>query len=286
MDKIDIASEDGRPLAAHWLCAGDGAPALATVVIHSATGVPRRFYAAFAQHLCEQGFDVLLWDARGIGDSATLPARRDPATMRDWGQRDQQAVLRHARTRHPTRRLVIVGHSSGGHLAGLASLTVGADALVLVASGLCDWRDYPAAQWPRLWLAWWVAAPVLTMLCGHLPAWAGVGHTLPRGVADEWRRWSLTRGYLFGDPTLDTSGCAAYAGPLLALSMSDDQGFSPPGAVRALLQRFSGARIEHREIAAVMGAHGRIGHFGFFKPQNATLWPQVTQWLHAQVLGR
>jgi predicted alpha/beta hydrolase len=73
---------------------------------------------------------------------------------------------------------------------------------------------------------------------------------------------------------------------LLALSMSDDQGFSPPGAVRSLLQRFSGARIEHREVAAAEGAHGRIGHFGFFKPQNATLWPQVTQWLRAHMLGR
>jgi predicted alpha/beta hydrolase len=286
MDKIEIASEDGRPLAAHWLHADDSAPALATVVIHSATGVPRRFYAAFAQHLCDQGFDVLLWDARGIGESATLPVGRDPATMRDWGQRDQQAVLLHVRARHPSRPLVIVGHSSGGHLAGLAPLTACADALILVASGLCDWRDYPVAQWPRLLGAWWVAAPVLTALWGHLPAWAGVGHALPRGVADEWRRWSLTRGYLFGDPTLDTRGYAAYAGPLLSLSMSDDQGFSPPGAVRALLQRFSGARIEHRELAAALGAHGRIGHFGFFKPRNATLWPQVTQWLHAQVLGR
>ena len=288
MNQIEIASEDGRPLAAHWLRAADvaPAPALATAVIHSATGVPRRFYAAFAQHMCEQGFDVLLWDARGIGESATLPVRRDPAKMRDWGQLDQQAVLRHVRARHPSRPLVVVGHSSGGHLAGLAPLTAGADALILVASGLCDWRDYPVAQWPRLWGAWWVAAPVLRALWGHLPAWAGVGHALPRGVADEWRRWSLTRGYLFGDPTLDTRGYAAYAGPLLALSMSDDQGFSPPRAVQALLHRFSGARIEHREIPAAAGAHGRIGHFGFFMPQNATLWPQVTQWLRAHALGR
>jgi predicted alpha/beta hydrolase len=166
-------------LAAHWLHADDSAPALATVVIHSATGVPRRFYAAFAQHLCDQGFDVLLWDARGIGESATLPVGRDPATMRDWGQRDQQAVLRHVRARHPSRPLVIVSHSSGGHLAGLAPLTACADALILVASGLCDWRDYPVAQWPRLLGAWWVAAPVLTALWGHLPAWAR--HPVPCG---------------------------------------------------------------------------------------------------------
>jgi len=286
MDKIDIRSEDGRALAAHWVRASGAAPALATVVIHSATGVRRRYYDAFAQHLSERGLDVLLWDARGIGDSATLPVRSDPTTMRDWGQRDQQTVLHHVRTRHPERPLLIVGHSSGGHLAGLAPLTAGADALILVACGSCDWRDYPPTQWPRLWAAWWLAMPLLLALWGHLPAWAGVGHALPRGVAQEWRRWSLTRGYLFGDPTLHTGGYAAYAGPLLALSMSDDRGFSPPGAVRALLRRFGGARIEHREIPAAEGAGGRIGHFGFFKPQNAALWPQITDWLRARGLAR
>jgi predicted alpha/beta hydrolase len=279
MDKIDIRTEDGRVLAANWVRAVGVTSVRGTVVIHSATGVPRQYYSAFAQHLGEQGFDVLLWDPRGIGESATLPVRDDPATMRDWGQRDQQAVLHHLRTAHPSRLLVVIGHSSGGHLSGLAPLTTGADALILIASGGCDWRDYPLVQWPRLLIACWLVAPVLLALWGHLPPWAGVGHALPRGVAKEWRRWSLTRGYLFGDATLHTSGYAAYRGPLLALSMSDDQGFAPPGAVRALLRSFSGARIEHREIAAAEGAQGRIGHFGFFKPRNAALWSYVSQWL-------
>ena len=87
MDRIDIRTEDGRLLAANWVRAAGVTSARGAVVIHSATGVPRRYYSAFAQHLGEQGFDVLLWDARGIGESATLPARDDPATMRDWGQR-------------------------------------------------------------------------------------------------------------------------------------------------------------------------------------------------------
>ena len=118
MERIDIRSEDGRLLAAHWVRASATTLAVATVVIHSATGVPRRYYAAFAQHLGERGLDVLLWDARGIGDSATLPVSSDPATMRDWGQRDQQAVLQHVRTRHPPRPLSHhrpqLGRSSGG----------------------------------------------------------------------------------------------------------------------------------------------------------------------------
>lgn len=283
MKKIEIITEDGRHLVADWLCSSCTLPALGIVVIHSATGVRRGYYHAFAQHLTEHSFDVLVWDARGIGESGTEPVRSDLAKMRDWGQRDQHAVLKHAKTLHPHAPLIIVGHSSGGHLAGLTPFTASADALILIASGSCDWRDYPRAQWPRLLAIWYVAMPIVLAIWGHVPAWAGLGHALPHGVAVEWRRWSLTRGYLFEDPTLDVRGYSAYAGPLLALSISDDQGFSPPGAVQSLLQRFSRAQIEHREISADLGSKGRIGHFGFFKQKNAILWPTVTHWLLNQV---
>jgi len=116
-------------------------------------------------------------------------------------------------------------------------------------------------------------------LRGHLPAWPGVGHTLPHGVANECRMWSLTRGYLWSDPTLDTSGYEAFIGPLLSLSISDDAGFAPSGCVQSLLNAFANADIEHHEIQTKEGFKGRIGHFGFFKSKNASLWPQVVQWL-------
>lgn len=284
MENCTIQTEDGRLLVGNWIRASGALPVRGTIVIHSATGVPCTFYNAFATYLSEHALDVFLWDARGIGKSATVHARDDSATMCDWGQRDQQAVLHHLRSADPSRKLVIIGHSSGGHLSGLAPLTSKADALILIASGGCDWRDYPPSQWPRLLAAWWLAMPLLLKLWGYLPAWAGVGQDLPRGVAQDWRRWSLTKGYLFGDATLDTTGYSGYCGPLLALSISDDQGFAPPGTVRALLQRFLNAKTQHHEIPAAEGHRGRIGHFGFFKSQNAALWPYVMQWLDI-VLG-
>ena len=279
MSEVEIYCQDGRRLVANWVRSTGSSPALSTVVIHSATGVRRRYYQTFAQYLSEHEVDVLLWDARGIGDSAMLPVRSDPATMRHWGQHDQQAVLQYVRVQHPARPLVVVGHSSGGHLTGLAPLTANLDGLVLIASGGCDWRDYPPLQRLRLLTVWLVGIPLVLSLWGHLPSWPGVGHTLPHGVASEWRKWSLTPGYLFNDPTLDTSGYEAFAGPLLALSMSDDTGYSPPGCVRSLLRGFTRARIEHYEIPASKGFQGRIGHFGFFKSQNSSLWPRVTNWL-------
>ena len=282
MNEVEIRCQDDRLLAASWIRATGNSPALATVIIHSATGVRRRYYQAFAQYLSKHQIDVLLWDARGVGGSTMLPVRNDPGTMRDWGQYDQQAVLQYVRMQHPTRPLVIIGHSSGGHLTGLAPLTAEAEGLILKASGGCDWRDYPPLQRLRMLTVWLLGMPLVLSLWGHLPAWPGVGHTLPHGVASEWRRWSLMRGYLFNDSTLDTSGYEAFTGPLLALSMSDDSGYAPPDCVRSLLREFTGASIEHHEIPASMGFQGRIGHFGFFRSVNAPLWPQVTQWLSSR----
>ena len=90
---------------------------------------------------------------------------------------------------------------------------------------------------------------------------------------------------MFGDATLDTSGYSCYVGPLLALSISDDRGFAPPGTVRTLLQKFVNATTQHREIEATEGHRGKIGHFGFFKSQNASLWPHVSKWLDSVLVA-
>lgn len=175
MTTFHITTADAVPLTAQWVHAPEGA-CHGVVLLAPATGVRRRFYADFARHLGSQGFDVLLWDPRGIGDSRRAPARHDPATLRDWGERDLDAVIRHAREQRPDTRLWLLGHSSGGHLAGLAPALPLCDGLILVAAGTCDWRDYPASQWPRLWAVWWLAVPALTGLLGYLPGWAGARH--------------------------------------------------------------------------------------------------------------
>jgi predicted alpha/beta hydrolase len=75
------------------------------------------------------------------------------------------------------------------------------------------------------------------------------------------------------------------ADTLLALSISDDRGFAPSGTVLTLLQKFINAKTQHVEIAATEGHRGKIGHFGFFKSQNATLWPYVSQWLDSVLVS-
>lgn len=189
-----------------------------------------------------------------------------------WGERDLNAVIHDARAQCPSGKVVLVGHSSGGHLAGLAPSLGQIDDLVLIASGTGDWRDYPASQWPRLLAVWWLAVPLLLRLFGYLPGWAGVAHDLPPGVAVQWRRWCLTHGYLFNDPALDLRGYHEFDAPLLALSMADDLGFAPPRTVHTLLAQFTHALKEHIELKPPFNWS--------FKARHSILWAPLNEWLN------
>lgn len=280
---FDLLCEDGRRLAATLTQPTNPAPREPTrlVLIHGATAVRRSYYQPFAEHLATQGLQVLTWDPRGMGNSQAGPARADPARMRDWGRLDLQAALLHALTRveGDWSRLALVGHSSGGHLAGLAPAFSQLRHFALVASGSCDWRLYPRREWPRLLAAWYGLAPLALATLGYMPGRLGVGHDLPPDVARDWRNWSVTVDYLFGDPSLDLAGYAAFTGRTLALHFSDDTGFAPPAAVQHLLAQLPAAKITRQEFNPRAQRHAPVGHFGFFNPRHADLWPLLSRWL-------
>lgn len=245
------------------------------VILNSATGVQRSYYRAFAEHLTARGCQVLTWDGRGIGESCTGHARHSDARMRDWGALDVEAVLNHAAAlvSDDWQRITVIGHSSGGHLSGLAPSMRHVQHLILVASGTCDWRQYPKKQWPRLFAAWYGLAPVVLHTLGYWPGSLGVGHDLPRGVAWDWRNWSVQPGYLFADESLNLNAYQQFSGRLLALHFSDDQDFAPPKTVRDLVERFPNADVLIHEYNPRLQAHSHVGHFGFFQKKNADLWP-------------
>ena len=60
---LTLEAGDGHPLAATLY---EPARPLAAVQINSATGVPRRYYAAYARVHAAQGFAVLGYDYRGL----------------------------------------------------------------------------------------------------------------------------------------------------------------------------------------------------------------------------
>ncbi|WP_170133650.1 alpha/beta hydrolase family protein [Undibacterium pigrum] len=284
---MNIICADGRQLANTLFphqATDQATKRRGVIVINSATGVPQGFYRHLALHLSHNGYDVLTWDARGIGASQSGHAKQETARMRDWGQLDMDAVLRStvSTLAVPWEQVTVLGHSSGGHLAALAPALQHVPRLILLASGTCNWRLYPRGQWPRMLFAWHLLTPLFLHGLGYFPGKAGVGHDLPRGVAWDWRNWSLADDYLFSDKGIDTAGYTNYSGKIFSLSFADDHGFSPPGTVRDLLDHFPRAEKLHREIRPVEHGLKSIGHFGFFKRDNQGLWPLLDTWLSSE----
>ena len=85
-----LRAPDGRELAAHWFGA---ARRRGVIVFNGATGFPQSFYFKLAQYAAERGYDVLLYDYRGMGLSAPADLAAETTRMSDWGLLDMRAAL-------------------------------------------------------------------------------------------------------------------------------------------------------------------------------------------------
>lgn len=279
-----------------WIRASDGAilggslfrprhKAVATVSVHSGTGVKKELYANFAKYLCEHGYAVLLFDYRGIGESRPGDLSSCRARMRDWGALDMSAALGWLKDRFPELPAFIVGHSMGGQLIGLMPNHSLASGIVTIAASTAYWADLPLPY--NLYTAsiWYGLVPLSTRLAGYFPSKRlRLGEDLPSGVAQEWAKWCTTREYL--RPHFGRSLVANYFSevklPLKAYVLAGDW-IATPKTVPKLMSYFSKCRVDV-EFISREAAGGEPGHFGFFSRRySATLWPKPRLWLDAQL---
>ncbi|QSQ22255.1 alpha/beta fold hydrolase [Pyxidicoccus parkwayensis] len=260
-----------------------GAELGGVVVISSAMGVRKRYYSRFAAYLARRGLPTITFDYRGIGGSRPATLKGFGAKMEDFGALDLAGVIDAVHERFPGRRMLVVGHSAGGQLLGLADNAKRVTALLTVASGSGYYKLFP--QRLRMELNWRVLAPLLVKAFGKLPGWAGTDQDLPAGVAEQWARWCLSPQYLLsegGEPRRE-----AYASlylPLRAYSFTDDP-IASPEAVRDLLGIYADALVDHRLLSPK--EVGRpIGHFGFFREDfHDSLWADAADWLADKALS-
>lgn len=279
METLRLPCEDGYPLAAMLL----RSPGRQAVLIAPALGVPARFYAAYARYLAGRGYNVMILDYRGSGASAQGPCRGRDIRMSDWGRLDIEAGLAWLQGELKPDRCFLVGHSAGAQLPGLAASSEQLDGMILVAGSAPHLRHYPPSAWPKLVLTWYGLGPLLSWRRDQFPArQTGLGSTtVAAGVVRQWAAWARSRDYLF-DPVhgLDTTRYARLKLPILSYCFADDA-YAPPAAVDALLAHYRAARVERRQLPR--STQGVIGHFGFFREQQAdTLWRESTDWLAAQ----
>src|SRR5687768_16286232 len=116
-DKIQITSADGYPLAATLY-----QPTVSNqcaVLIYGAMAVRQIYYAQYAFYLAKQGFIVLNYDYRGIGDSSPQTLRGLEAGLLARADEDQNTMHRWLADQFPHYRRLVVGLSFGGQIVGL-----------------------------------------------------------------------------------------------------------------------------------------------------------------------
>lgn len=266
---LRLPATDGHELGASvW----DASGAAATLVIHPATAVRADFYRDFADAMADRDFRVVTYDYRGIGGSASSPARASNATMIDWATKDAAAVQRFAESFGDP--VVALGHSFGGQLLGLVEETHRSAAVVTVAAQFGWYGHWNGWARMRMAAVWHLVVPSLLQVYGYWPGSWGIGNDLPPGVAQQWRRWCMHPEYYLGEVPEARARLARFDRPLLAFSFSDDD-LGPERGVRALLDRLESAPLTHRHVAPSSLGLRHLGHFGFFRKSARTLWDEA-----------
>ena len=274
--RFNVICSDGRRLALTKFEAHSAEPKH-FIIINSALGIKQGYYQGIAQFLQQQGCTVITWDPRGIGDSSLKSPKHDTAKLREWGSHDLEAILNFVIEQGWTnwQDIHLVGHSAGGQLVGLCPSIHKIKHLYLICSGTGNWRLYSKKQWPRIFAAWYLLVPSVLAVFGYVPAKLGVGHDLPKGIAQDWRNWCLNKDYLFSDTSIKQTFFDRFEGQLHAIGFKDDVDFTPKSTINDLMKRFTQAtkRLDIYHPAQFM--QKKIGHFGYFKLKDESVWQQT-----------
>lgn len=256
-----------------------------TVIINPATGVLARYYHRYARFLAAHGFNVLTYDYRGIGLSRPPALKGSGYRWRDWGEMDFAAALAFMLKRYPNRAMIVVGHSIGGFLPGLAENATRIDRLLTIGAQYAWWWDYASAQRLRLAFKWHVAMPALTALYGYFPGRRlGWLEDLPAGVAYEWafRGPRFERSHPKATRARVLARMAAVKAPILAITTSDDE-FGTAPAIQRALHYYRGAERIRVVLQPFDYGCETIGHFGLFHDRHEPgFWTDTLLWLHEQ----
>ena len=268
----DVIAADGHRLVVRFFAPLEGT--VGAILIVPAMGTSQIYYGPFATWAADQGFLTATFDYRGTGLSRPADLRGFKADILDWARLDCAAMVDALSKRVPGKPLYWIGHSLGGQILPFVPNHDRIAKAVTIATGSGYWRENaPSLRW-RAWWLWYLVAPLSVRLFGYFPGkrLRKVGD-LPKGVMEQWRRWCLNPEYAVG---VEGDGVraqyAAVRTPIVSFSFSDDEFMSARNTESMHGFYVNAPRAMKRFAPRDVGLK-RIGHFGFFRPENAdALW--------------
>lgn len=288
VETITLAARDGYLLGG-LIVRPEGRPR-AGLLVTGGTGFKFSFYRPLAEDAATRGFLVLLFDPRGIGNSAPNDLAAMAMDYTDWGRLDAPAALDRLAEAAPGLPLGHVAHSVGGHFVGLWDnhALVKAHAFACVGSGY--WRDHPPLAQLRELYFWHAYGPWSLRRHGFVARGGGwTGAPIPRGVFETWRRWCHRPRYLFdelGAPgTLEHHHYDEVAAPMRSWIYTDDP-IANSKTAPVILDLYPNAPTEMIVRSPEDYGLRKIGHNGPFARGTEAPRGEILDWLSATLVER
>jgi predicted alpha/beta hydrolase len=284
MEKISFTAADGYTLKGLW--AVPVAAHKGTIIINAATGVKKEFYIRFAQYLVQNGYRVLLYDYRGIGESAPASLKGFKAMMHEWGTKDMNGALNFIVNEKGGNDIIWIGHSVGAQMMGLLEQRHTIKKVIAINASTGYWNYFTFPYNYMILSLWLFIGPPLTILNGYAPMnKLGWGEPLPSGVYFEWRKWCLSK-YHFKDFLLKHIGTEKFidfTAPITAMHTSDDY-IANKTTVAKLLEFYPKCPTKTICIKPADYGFKKIGHTGIFRSRHEKkIWPVIMDLIEEKI---
>lgn len=282
-EALIITCKDGYSLSARFYTASAMQKKNCPVLICPATGITQNFYQAFAEWLTTQGYDVLIFDFRGIGRSLHGPVSQSEASIVDWGQLDIPAAIETLLYKTQADQVILVGHSAGGQLLGIVPNHEKVAKVVAVSGSTGHVKGLKGRTRLLAPVMFNVIFPLARITKGYGPTQAiGMGENLPKDVAREWAQFCSKPGYIINAIGKKVASTHDYhtqiTCPITSIWATDDE-IATQANVKDLLRLYPKAHTEMIELQPQEYGHKGIGHMLMFRKSHQNLWPVIEQHL-------
>ena len=251
------------------------------IMIAPATGIKRIFYHSFAQFLAENGYGVITFDNRGIGNSKGRSINDGNPSLVNWGKLDMTAVLKCLQTEFPNTDYHLVGHSAGGQLVGLMDNAKELKSMFNFASSSGSIEHMVGSFLLQSHFFLNAVIPLSNLIFGYAKTnWVGMGEPLPKKVARQWQQWCNGKGYVkvYLDKAKPVHVYDELTFPAQWLYATDDR-IANIENVKDMVSVYSNTKSEIVSLQPTDFGFTEIGHMKFFSSKKRILWKYAINWL-------
>ncbi|ANF51507.1 alpha/beta hydrolase [Chryseobacterium glaciei] len=271
MEKLILNTHDNTALTAHLFLPEKSNNKF--LLINSATGVKQQIYFSFAQFFAEKGFTVITYDYRGIGLSKPENMKGFKASMRIWGSEDYKTLTEYIKNGFPDYEKYCLGHSVGALILGMNQDSEMFKEFIFVGTQNAFVGHLKFKTKIEAYVGFGIIQPVTTTLLGYFPAnWFGLGESLPKNCAYDWRILILNKKSTNGLLEKIDDFSKNLTQKVFVIRAEDDAWLTEKGVKSLLNDTYPNLKPTYRLVKVSESDKGEIGHINFFRSFNKKLW--------------